>query len=182
MNIKNRIIGIREVPVASLRPNPKNWRTHPQAQRDALKGLLAEVGYAVPALARELPDGSLMLIDGHLRAETVTGTMPVCVLDVTEEEADKLLATIDPLSGLAGQDDAKVAELLAGVQSDSAAVQAMLAELYKLPEPEAPKAEEEPPLTKEAFQILVECKDEQQQAELLERFAEEGITCRSLIS
>jgi hypothetical protein len=27
-------------------PNPRNWRTHPKVQADALRGLLAEIGYA----------------------------------------------------------------------------------------------------------------------------------------
>ena len=44
-----------------------------------------------------------MLIDGHLRAETAPDMMvPVLVLDVTEEEADKLLLTLDPLAGRPG--------------------------------------------------------------------------------
>jgi hypothetical protein len=29
MNIKDRIRELRRVPASSLRPNPKNWRTHP---------------------------------------------------------------------------------------------------------------------------------------------------------
>jgi hypothetical protein len=180
MQIRDRIKEIRRVDSSTLKPNPKNWRTHPKKQQEALKGLLADVGYAVPALVRELEDGSLMLIDGHLRAETIKGIIPVCVLDVTEEEADLLLATIDPLSTLAGQDDAKIAELLAGVQSDSAAVQAMLAALYKLPEEGGPG--EAPIVVPEKFEVLLTCDSEKQQAELLEEFAVRGLTCRSLIS
>jgi hypothetical protein len=75
--------------------------------------VLAEIGMAGACLARELPDGSLMLIDGHLRAETLgTSEVPVLVLDVTEAEADKLLATLDPLAGMAGQDSEQLAALL----------------------------------------------------------------------
>lgn len=70
MKIRDRIRELRRVPASELLPNPKNWRTHPKAQQDALRGVLAEVGMADAVLARELPDGSLMLIDGHLRAET----------------------------------------------------------------------------------------------------------------
>jgi hypothetical protein len=70
MNIRNRVKALRTVKASELAPNPKNWRTHPKAQQDALRGILAEVGYADALLARELPDGSLMLVDGHLRAET----------------------------------------------------------------------------------------------------------------
>ena len=46
MQIRNRIKELRHVPASDLRPNPKNWRTHPKAQQDALKGILAEVGMA----------------------------------------------------------------------------------------------------------------------------------------
>lgn len=113
MNIRNRVKELRHVPASDLRPNPKNWRTHPKAQQDALRGILAEVGMADAVLARELPDGSLMLIDGHLRAETAADSkVPVLVLDVNEAEADKLLATLDPLAAMAGKDAEQLASLL----------------------------------------------------------------------
>ena len=101
------------VPASDLRPNPKNWRTHPTAQKDALRGVLSEIGLADACLARELPDGSLMLIDGHLRAETLgDGDVPVLILDVNEAEADKLLATLDPLAAMAEKDAGQLASLL----------------------------------------------------------------------
>jgi ParB-like chromosome segregation protein Spo0J len=90
--------------------------------------VLAEVGLADACLARELPDGSLMLIDGHLRAETLgDGDVPVLVLDVTEAEADKILATLDPLAAMAESDAAKLDELLRNVDTGSEALQRMLA-------------------------------------------------------
>jgi hypothetical protein len=128
MNIRNRVKSLRMVPASDLRPNPKNWRTHPKAQQDALRGVLAEVGLADACLARELPDGSLMLIDGHLRAETLgDGDVPVLILDVTEAEADKLLATLDPLAAMAESDAAKFDALLRNVDTGSEALQQMLA-------------------------------------------------------
>ena len=69
MQIRDRIKELRRVRASELLPNPKNWRTHPVAQQDALRGVLAEVGYADALIARETPEG-LMLVDGHLRAET----------------------------------------------------------------------------------------------------------------
>jgi len=111
MQIKDRIKELRRVKASELLPNPKNWRTHPDNQKNALKAILAEVGYADAVLAYETPKG-LMLVDGHLRAETTPDNMvPVLVLDINEAEADKLLATIDPLAGLAQQDSEKLAEL-----------------------------------------------------------------------
>ncbi len=141
MQIRDRIKELRRVKASELRPNPKNWRTHPQAQQDALRGVLAEVGYVDALLARELEDGGLMLVDGHLRAETTPDTeVPVLILDVNEAEAAKILATFDPLAAMAEADGAKLDALLRDVDTGSEALQKMLAELadeaglYKTPE------------------------------------------------
>src|SRR6516164_4468653 len=120
MFIRDRIRELQRVPASQLRANPKNWRTHPPAQRDALKGLLAELGYCDALLVRELEDGALELIDGHLRAEeTPDMEVPVLVLDVTAEEAEKLLLTLDPLASLAEADTDALTSLLASVDTDS---------------------------------------------------------------
>lgn len=130
MKIRDRVKDLRRVPASELLPNPKNWRTHPQAQQDALRGVLAEVGIAGAVLARELPDGSLMLIDGHMRADTdPTAVWPVLVLDVTEAEADKLLVSYDPIAAMAEADAVKLDALLREVDTGSEALQKMLAEL-----------------------------------------------------
>jgi len=130
MHIKDRVKELRRVKASELVPNPKNWRTHPQGQQDALKGVLAEIGYADALLVRELTDGSLMLIDGHLRAEaTPDALVPVLVLDVNEHEADQLLAMLDPLAAMAKADAAKLDELLKTVELSSAAVTDMLKDL-----------------------------------------------------
>lgn len=128
MLLRNRIKELRWVEAGTLKPNPKNWRTHPEQQENALKGVLAEVGIADACIARELDDGSLMLIDGHLRAETITSNrIPVLVLDVNEAEADKLLATLDPLAAMAESNPAKLEELLRNVDTGSDALQQLLA-------------------------------------------------------
>ncbi len=130
MKIRDRVKELRRVRANELLPSPRNWRTHPKAQREALQGLLAEVGYADALLARELPTGELQLIDGHLRAETTPDAkVPVLVLDVTEEEADKLLVSLDPLAAMAGADPAKLDELLKSVSTNSEAVAKMLGDL-----------------------------------------------------
>jgi len=127
MKIKDRIKELRRVRARELVQNPKNWRTHPAAQARALGALLKEIGYADALIARELPDGQLQLIDGHLRAETTPNTdVPVLVLDVSEEEADKLLATLDPLAAMAEADTGRLQALLESVRSDDEAVQELL--------------------------------------------------------
>jgi DNA modification methylase len=129
MKIRDRVRELRRIPARELLPNPKNWRRHPEGQRAILRGVLSEIGYADALLVRETPEG-LMLIDGHLRAEeTPDVAVPVLVLDLTEEEADTLLATLDPLAGMAEMDAARLDELLQGIQTESEAVAKMLSDL-----------------------------------------------------
>lgn len=123
VRIRDRIKELRRVPARDLLRNPKNWRRHSKAQAAALRGLLNEIGYADALLARELPDGRLMLIDGHLRKETTPDQIvPVLILDVTEAEADKILLTLDPLAALAESDSERIKSLIETVQTENEAV------------------------------------------------------------
>jgi hypothetical protein len=184
MHIRDRIKDFRRVKASRLRPHPKNWRTHPAAQQDALRGVLAEIGYAGALLARELPDGSLELIDGHLRAETTPeADVPVLVLDLDEREAAKLLALHDPLAGMAEANDDVLAELLAHVDTESDAVQSLLDQMLghsdAVDEPESQPAEDV--AIPEMFQVVVECRDEAQQQAVYERLTAEGYACKLLM-
>jgi hypothetical protein len=186
VNIRDRVKELRRVPASELRPSPFNWRTHPKEQLDALRGVLAEVGYAGAALARELADGSLELIDGHARAE-VSGDapVPVLVLDVTEAEAKTILATFDPLGAMAGADAAKLEALLAQVSADNAAVAELLdglAHQHGLNDSPEPEQHGGTDVIPEKYQILVEFDTERDQAAWLEKLSAEGLKCRSLIS
>ncbi len=130
--IRDRILELRRVRASELRPNPLNWRTHPERQRAALRGLLAEIGFADALLARETEDGALELIDGHLRAETTPDAeVPVLILDVDEAEAAKLLATVDPLSAMAEAEPEALQTLLSSFEIESSAVRTMLDALAK---------------------------------------------------
>jgi len=182
MQIRDRIQELRRVPASQLRPNPRNWRTHPQRQRDAMRGVLAEIGYADALLARPLPDGTLELIDGHLRAETTPDMeVPVLVLDLTDEEAAKLLAVHDPLAAMAEADDEALGRLLADVETENEALGRLLDELGSGEDEQA--TEEAAPAevaVPELFQVVIECRDEDQQRALYERLAGEGLKCRLL--
>jgi ParB-like chromosome segregation protein Spo0J len=192
MQIRDRIQDFRRVKASQLRPHPQNWRLHPPAQRDALRGLLAEIGYAGALLARQLPDGSLELIDGHLRAETTPDAeVPVLVVDLDDREAAKLLALHDPLAGMAEANGEVLAELLSHVESENEAVAALLdGMLRENAQSQAangecgPKGElQNPPadVLPEAFQVVVQCRDEQEQQSVFERLTGEGYTCKLLV-
>jgi ParB-like chromosome segregation protein Spo0J len=184
MQIRDRIKELRRVRAADLRPNPRNWRTHPPAQQDALRGLLAEVGYADALLVRELPDGELMLVDGHLRAETTPNALvPVLVLDVDEEEAGKILLTLDPLADMATTDAEQLRLLLSNVETENAAVRTLIDEIgrkYEGADPLAAAAERPEIVVPECYQVVVECQDEEDQQTIYERMRSEGYKCRVL--
>jgi len=180
MHIRDRIKDFRRVPAKSLRPHPKNWRTHNTRQRNVLKGILAEIGYADALLVRELSDGSLQLIDGHLRAETTpTQEVPVLILDLNEAEADKLLAVLDPLAALAGTDQTTLDDLLAQIETENIAVQEFLRSLTDMTDSflENRKEEKEAAIP-EVYQILVTCHDEEEQCAVFEQLTAEGRSCR----
>lgn len=183
MQIRDRIKDFRRVRADALRPHPRNWRTHPSAQREALRGVLAEVGYADALVARQLDDGSLQLLDGHLRAElTPESLVPVLVVDLTDEESLKLLATLDPLAAMAETDARVLGEVLDDVQTENAGLGKLLAQLaeqHAVPG-DAPEQTVDDVTIPASFQIVVDCGDESRQQCLFERLTAEGFKCRVL--
>jgi hypothetical protein len=129
---RNRIKGLRTVRASDLRANPRNWRTHPKEQHDALRAILKEVGWASALVAREMPDGTLMLIDGHLRADAAADEeVPVVIVDVTEQEAEKLLLSMDPLASLAEANAQALDGLLRDAQTGESALAGMWEDLAR---------------------------------------------------
>jgi len=126
MAARNRVKELRWVTASELIPHPKNWREHPKAQRDAMKGVLEEIGFADAVIARETPEG-LQLIDGHLRQEiSDSQQIPVLIVDVNEKEAEKMLVTLDPLAMMANANQDNLLGLLESAQFKSQAVNDML--------------------------------------------------------
>jgi hypothetical protein len=130
MQIRDRVKELRRVRAGDLAPNPRNWRPHPEAQQNALRGVLAEIGYADALLVRELPDGRLEIVDGHMRAETTPDEIvPVLILDLDNLEADKLMLVLDPLAAMAEANSQSLASLLGEIETQSPAIQKMLDDL-----------------------------------------------------
>ena len=147
MTMRDRVKELRRVPASELRANPKNWRRHPPAQVAALRGVLDDIGFADAVIARETPDG-LELIDGHLRQEVMGDQpVPVLIVDVTEEEADKMLLTYDPLAMMAQADQDQLLDLLHDTQFADKAVNDMLEALAngeRLPMPDLTEPVDDP--------------------------------------
>jgi len=183
--LRNRIKELRNVTAAQLRSNPANWREHPERQRRRLQEVLTEIGIADALIARELPDGTLELIDGHLRADVAADAeLPVLVLDVNEEEARQLLLSLDPLAALAETNKERLAALLSKTRFAGSAMQEHLAELQEQSRQPADKA-----TTPDAgdvvtiepkFSVLIECENEPDQRTVLEELERHGLRTRAL--
>lgn len=180
MQIDDRVKELRRVPANQLKPNPRNWRTHPQQQQDALRGVLADVGFADAVVARELPDGSLELVDGHLRAETAADALvPVLVVDLSDDEATKVLLTHDALASMAGVDSENLASLLTDVEFEHEAVETMLAKVASQDLSPTLLPDDRPEVDiPECYQVVAECENEVEQEGLFERLRSEGYKCR----
>ena len=111
-----------------VEPNPANWRSHPPAQADALRGVIAEVGWAGALLYNER---TKRLIDGHLRRDIADGTVPVLVGEWDEKQERTILATLDPIGAMAGADTERLQALLDSVQSENEHVSALLEQLRR---------------------------------------------------
>ena len=187
--MKNRIKEHRTVRVGDLVPHELNPRIHSQEQREALAALLGEIGFARSLLVYELPDGRLKLIDGHLRHGTLDPDeqITVEVLDVSDDEARKLLLSIDPLAQLAEYDRHTLDALRQTVENDNA----VLAAFWSSLEERDAEAKEQlrtmarrpaEQVVPEQFAVIVECAGEAEQKALLARFQREGLRCRALVS
>jgi len=127
---KNRIIGSGEESLDDILFNPRNWRIHPLSQQDALKGVLEEVGWVQQVIINKRTGN---LIDGHLRCQLAARegnkTIPVLYVDIDEAEEELVLATLDPIAGLAATDKAKLEQLFQDINSDNVNVQKLISEI-----------------------------------------------------
>lgn len=127
---RSRIVGYGEEEPGQLLANPANWRIHPKAQQDAVAGVLEEVGWVQSVIVNKRTGH---LVDGHLRVSIAlrdeSPSVPVVYIDLSPDEEALVLATLDPLAGLAGTDREKLAQLLEEVGTSNPEIQALLADM-----------------------------------------------------
>lgn len=118
---RNRIVRKEETSPAALIANPRNWRTHPKFQQDALADILDKIGWVQDIIVNERTGH---IVDGHLRVELAIGrneaSIPVNYVDLDEEEERLILATFDPITYLANRDSATLKELLKTINEQGA--------------------------------------------------------------
>jgi DNA modification methylase len=115
---RNRIVGLGEESPEQLVANPLNWRTHPAAQRDALRGSLGTVGWVQQVMVNKRTGN---VVDGHARVEEAISrheaTVPVLYVDLEPDEERLVLASLDPIAAMAQRDDERLRDLLDSLET-----------------------------------------------------------------
>ncbi len=172
---QDRIVGHDKVEPKTLSPNPRNWRTHSERQIRAMEGVLNEVGWVQNIVVNQRTGH---LIDGHLRLQVALArneeAIPVTYVDLSENEEAIVLATLDPLAGLAGADVDILDDLLGDINVEDIAVSSLLQDVAKdagivdlITEPtnlEGKSGDNKRDNEKDELQYKVEFEDDEQKA------------------
>lgn len=130
--VRTRIIDHIELMPGEILDHPGQAWEHPLAQAEALVGILEEVGIVDEILVyrSERAGGAWVTPDGHLRKSLDPNKpWPCTVLDLTDADADYVLATKDPVGMMKRTNAAALDALFASVESSNKAVQEMLADV-----------------------------------------------------
>lgn len=187
---------VREVPIADLVLDDKNPRLHGERNLNLVRDLWQEVGQVEVLVVQK---GTMRVIAGHGRIEVCKRlgqkTVFVHELEVTDEQAKKLgvamnrsaeLATWDPqfldevLDELEGFEID--AESLGFTDQDLANLQTAVNALDDDGDEDDEGAGDQSGELEDNFQVLVLCRNENEQADLLQRLTGEGWKCRALNS
>jgi hypothetical protein len=182
-----RYIRTDTVPIAELRSYPGNARVHDDAALDESAKLNGQYRSIV---ARVMPDDALQILAGHgtLAAFKRAGdkSVRVEIIDADDTEARRIVLVDNGASRNASYDEKALLALLdkasqddgglLGTGWDAEAFAALVTDPQLPEEGDADRYDDE----NAAFSIIVECVSERQQMELLQRFDDEGLTCRAM--
>jgi ParB-like chromosome segregation protein Spo0J len=175
--------------VEQLTPYERNARKHSDTQVDQLVEAIKRWGFTVPLLIDE--DNGVLAGHGRLLAAIKLGLpdVPCVIARGWDETKKRAYAIADNKLGLNSQWDDELLKLeLHDLQSIDGGLAVMgfsereiesVMETWASSGAQAATAQLGDGM---AHRVIVDCADERQQAELIERFRQEGLKCRALIS
>jgi ParB-like chromosome segregation protein Spo0J len=168
---------IQTVPISTLTCDPANARRHPDRNLEQIKASLQRFGQQKPIVVDAT--NTVRAGNGTLAAAKALGWTTIAIVrsDLQKTELTAYAIADNRSAELAEWDNEVLAMTLADAEIGDVG----------LSEDEISELSEEridPPsleLPGEKWLVVITCKDEAQQAEFLERFAAEGLTCKALI-
>lgn len=177
-------------PLSKLTP----WADNPRRNVDAVAPVadaIVRFGFTSPILARRATGE---IIAGHTRFLAAQrlglATVPVRWLDVDAATAHAICLADNKLGEVATWDEAMLAGVLADLRAhdaplvDAGFTDAEVEELVAKAEAAAATAgaSDQSAEVRGQFLVVVECRDEAHQVEVLEALTEQGLACRALVS
>lgn len=190
-NYQNKIVGHELVDPTQLLANPLNFRIHTNVQKQAMRGMLRDIGWLDEIIVSQRTG---VLINGHMRVDIALTDgeplVPVRYVDLSEDEENLALATFDNIAALAGTDRDQLNDLLGATSASDQNLSDFLSSLQpsKLPEYETPispvdsSGYENQDTGESKWLIIIDCENEWHQVELLEELEGRDIQCRALSS
>jgi ParB-like chromosome segregation protein Spo0J len=171
---------VEVVDIATLVSDPRNARKHDDRNLAAITASLQRFGQQKPIVVGE---GNVVIAgNGQLAAALALGWATIAIVrtDLLGEEATAYAIADNRTAELAMWDQAALDELLRELQeADASLVEAAGFDFSKLVNRDEA---DEPTLDEQAFKLIVDCGNEQQQRELMERLEQEGYKCHPLMS
>lgn len=166
----------------TLQPWPRNPRKTDPKQIARVQKSIMELGFGAPIVARR---ETREVIAGHTRLAAAKklklARVPVRFVDVDEATAHKLALADNKLAEHGEWDDGELEAQLAQLDEDTKDLLGFLRETDA--ELDDPKDDDSSPqLDGLSYRVVVDCRDEMHQTELLDRLEQEGLKCRPLIS
>lgn len=180
-----------------FKPLSHNPNQHTARGMSALEDSVQQDGFVAPMTAAA--DGTIL--DGNARLETVATALPVDPIVIEHDGKRPIIAVRTDIPNERDPRARRIALAANRVASvnltwDADAVRALIAgddlalpkslwsdaEMKQMLREIVARSETETTLNQERYLVVVTCTSEQHQAELLERFANEGLSCRALIS
>lgn len=187
---RNRIVGHGTLTADEIINNPLNWRAHPDKQKAAMTGALAELGWLEEVRVNKQTG---FLVDGHLRvalAKKFHQSVPVTYLDLTPDEERRALLSFDPIASMAEANKDNLERLLRETSFESPPLTQLatdLAKQYKIALDDAldglgvPTGEEQQNYH-EQYGVLVLCEDEAEQASVYAELQQQGYERLKVVS
>jgi ParB-like chromosome segregation protein Spo0J len=182
-NSEKRAVGL-------LTPHPRNARRHTKEQIELIARSMREWGFTFPVLI----DEDNVILAGHARVEAAKlnnfADVPVIVAKGWTKAQKKAYVLADNQITLAGSDwDAELLRLemkdLRELAFDESLIgfdDKFMDELFGELREGGDEQDVGPQLGGLKYQVVITCKDEDDQHVMLDRFEKEGLECRALIS
>jgi hypothetical protein len=173
-------------PIAELVQDPGNARGHSRRNIEEIKASLARFGQRLPVVVRE---GRLVGGNATQVAAFELGWTDLDVVladDLSEGEARRLAVALNRSAELAHWNHDVLTETLRGFADDLSGTgftSQELEDLESLGRPAPPaEADTSPQRGGVEYRVIVECGSEAEQAQLIARFAADGLVCRAVIT